>query len=147
MTITEVRTRSKGTRVAAQKMSSLEFLRVRLWSWFARKRQRWSAEREWRREMRAMRTGFHFEHDDIAAVAAVLETDWDDTGFRLVGVPRNDFVQYASRLVADIACGASDERIADRLTTFEAELGLRDSPLAHRLAIAARVRTAARHAS
>lgn len=90
---------------------------------------------------------YDFAHDDIAAVAAVLETKWDHTGFRLLGLPRRDFVMYASALVTDIKCGASDTRLAARLADFEEELGLRDSPAEHRAAIAAQLRMAARHRS
>ena len=128
-------------RVVRRRVSIFTLFGMRIRSRFARWRDRWVAEREWRRES----SKYDFSHDDVAAAAAVLETKWDSIGLRLAGVPRRDFVLYASELVADIKCGASDARVATRLRDFEEELGLRDSPNEHRAAIAAQLRVAARH--
>jgi hypothetical protein len=134
---------SARVRRVRRRVSIFILFGMRVRSRFARWRDRWVAEREWRRES----SKYDFSHDDVAAVAAVLETKWDPTGLRLAGVPRRDFILCASELVADIKCGASDARVAARLRDFEEELGLRDSPKEHRAAIAAQLRVAAHHPS
>lgn len=140
--------RIRGTRgrVVERRISIFTLLGMRIRSRFVRWRDRWIAEREWRDESGEW-AQYKFSRDEVAAVAAVLETQWDSSGLRLAGVPRRDFVLYASELVADIKCGASDARVATRLRDFEEELGLRDSPPEHRAAVATQLRAAARLAS
>lgn len=75
-------------------------------------------------------------------VVVVLRTRWDHTGTRLVGVPESEFRLYAEQLLAMLSDHAPDAEVAKQLATFEAALGLRDSPAAHRLAVAAAVRAA-----
>ena len=84
-------------------------------------------------------------------VANVLRTEWDHTGVRLLGVPKADYLDFAKRLIMSIharlgtktatfSVAAVDRVIAAGLAELEAELGLRDSPLEHRLAVAAHIR-------
>ena len=138
------RIRGVGTPVVGQRISAITLLGWRVRSRFVRWRNRWIARRETQRDASGRWPQYNFSYDAVAAVAAVLETQWDHTGWRLLGVPRGEFVLFALRLVADIKCGASDARVAARLRDFEEELGLRDSPTEHRAAVAAKLRVAAR---
>jgi hypothetical protein len=84
-------------------------------------------------------------------VAKVLRAEWDHTGVRLLGVPKADYLDFAKRLITSIharlgtgtakfRAAEVDPVIAAGLAELEAELGLRDSPLEHRLAVATHIR-------
>lgn len=83
-------------------------------------------------------------------VAKVLRKKWDHTGVRMLGVSKADYLDFAKRLIISIhgqlgvgpinSPGATTDRIiAHGLAVLEAELGLRDSPLAHRMMVASHV--------
>ena len=73
-------------------------------------------------------------------VARILRTRWDHTGTRLLGVPSDAFDGYADQLLMCLSPTIPDKVVAQRLSDFEEELGLRDSPLAHRLQLVALIR-------
>ncbi|MEO8334108.1 MAG: hypothetical protein ABI664_03995 [bacterium] len=57
-------------------------------------------------------------------------------------MPRSAFDDFADQLLMCLSPALPDEFAAERLALFEAKLGLRDSPLPHRLSVIALIRAA-----
>jgi hypothetical protein len=114
-------------------------LRMPLLMWRTRRGMRAHRQallREWRAQFPLVTPA------NCARVAKILSTRWDHTGTRLLGVPMNEFRVYAEQLLRTLSQRGPDAALACQLAAFEADLGLRNSPAAHRLSVAASIRAA-----
>lgn len=118
---------------------------------------RWRMRMLMWRPMRKVEREFRAKHFPLLTaksskrVAKVLRTEWDHTGVRLLGVPKGDYVVFAKQLIMtvpgqkgvrpqDVSIVMIDQVLAAGLASLEAQLGLRDSPLEHRMKVAAHIR-------
>lgn len=107
----------------------------------------WGMQRQMRRRVRDQSRAWRAEFSLLTVanshrVVRILQQRWDTTGIRLLGVPQSTYTIYAERLLMLLSHRISDAAVAAELAAFEADLGLRDSPEAHRLQMAAEIRDA-----
>ncbi|MDB4888248.1 MAG: hypothetical protein JWL61_103 [Gemmatimonadetes bacterium] len=117
-------------------------LRFRIMTWSVQRHM----VRQQKRLVRALRGDVTLlTWSNRRSVVALLKRRWDETGVRMVGVPDDAYAAYADQLLMVLSQRlpdvVADALMAERLATFEAELGLRDSPEPHRLRLAAALRT------
>ena len=122
-----------------------ERFRMRLLMWWAMREHRKSQRQFWRSHFPLLTPRA------VKRVAKILRTEWDHTGVRLLGVPKGDYSEFAKQLIMsihtplgteprDLPEASLDQALAYGLAQLEAQLGLRDSPLDHRLKVAAHIR-------
>lgn len=83
--------------------------------------------------------------EPIAAVSRVLFEQWDPMGVRAEDPhwPADEYEGYAAGVLDLVLHHASDDVVAEHLAAIESEwMGLRPTPLAHRLLVANAVRAA-----
>jgi hypothetical protein len=80
----------------------------------------------------------------LAVVNAVLYRRWDPLGIHLVeDAFADEYEGYAAGVLDLVLRHSSDEAVAEHLARIEDRwMGLRPSPLAHRVAVAAEIRAA-----
>jgi hypothetical protein len=84
----------------------------------------------------------------LAIVNGVLYERWDPLGIRVLeDAPTDEYEGYAAGVLELVLRHSSDDAVAEHLARIEDRwMGLRPSPLARRVAIAAEIRLAVRAA-
>ena len=84
-----------------------------------------------------------------AVVNRLLFERWDPMGVRdEPGAPHDEYEGYAAGVLVLVLHHASDDVVAEHLARIEDRwMGLRPSPLAHRVSVAAAIRNAVREAA